>query len=154
MRIGKRVGTRTEKRRRARERYKAFREFVLRLPIYHCLGERTDDAVLKIEEEKTRYRRLDEGTITKERLGTSLKRAVMVLTLSDLAKGGLEAFVMQRQCGGVENQFDTPKNVLNADKMYQQDDESVFGHLFTPSVALYGYLLHVRCCAQRTRTSP
>jgi len=39
----------------------------------------------------------------------------------------------------VENQFDTYKNVLNADRMYLQDDESVFGHLFTSFLALYGY---------------
>jgi len=39
----------------------------------------------------------------------------------------------------VEDKFDTYKNVLNADRMYLQDDESVFGHLFTSFLALYGY---------------
>ncbi len=39
--------------------------------------------------------------------------------------------------GNVENQFNTYKNVLNADRMYLQDDDSVFGHLFTSFLALY-----------------
>ena len=98
-----------------------------------------EDAVLRMEEEKTLYKRLDEGTINKERLGRGLKRAGRILILSDLNKDGGEVFMMYKQRGGVENQFDTYKNVLNADRMYLQDDESVFGHLFTSFLALYGY---------------
>ena len=98
-----------------------------------------EDAVLRMEEEKTLYKRLDEGTINKERLGRGLKRAGRILLISDLDKDGGEVFMMYKQRGGVENQFDTYKNVLNADRMYLQDDESVFGHLFTSFLALYGY---------------
>ena len=98
-----------------------------------------EDAVLRMEEEKTLYKRLDEGTIDKEKLGNGLKRAGRILILSDLDKDGEEVFMLYKQRGGVENQFDTYKNVLNADRMYLQDDESVFGHLFTSFLALYGY---------------
>jgi hypothetical protein len=98
-----------------------------------------EDAMLKMEEEKTLYKRLDEGTIDKERLGKDLKRAGRILILSDLDKGGEEIFMMYKQRGSIEDQFDTYKNVLNADRMYLQDDESVFGHLFTSFLALYGY---------------
>jgi hypothetical protein len=98
-----------------------------------------EDAVLRMEEEKTLYKRLDEGTIDKERLGGGLKRAGRILLLSDLDKDGEEVFMLYKQRGGVEKQFDTYKNVLNADRMYLQDDESVFGHLFTSFLALYGY---------------
>lgn len=98
-----------------------------------------EDAVLRMEEEKTLYKRLDEGTIDKERLGSGQKRAGRILIVSDLDKSGEEVFMMYKQRGGVENQFDTYKNVLNADRMYLQDDESVFGHLFTSFLALYGY---------------
>ncbi|HUV02512.1 MAG TPA: transposase, partial [Desulfobacteria bacterium] len=98
-----------------------------------------EDAVLRLEEEKTLYKRLDEGTIDKERLGKGLKRAGRILIISDLDKAGGEVFMMYKQRGGVENQFDTYKNVLNADRMYLQDDESVFGHLFTSFLTLYGY---------------
>nr|AAU82312.1 conserved hypothetical protein [uncultured archaeon GZfos14B8] len=98
-----------------------------------------EDAVLRMEEEKTLYKRLDEETIDKEKLGRGLKRAGRILLISDLDKEGGEVFMMYKQRGGVENQFDTYKNVLNADRMYLQDDESVFGHLFTSFLALYGY---------------
>jgi len=98
-----------------------------------------EDAILKMEEEKTLYKRLDVGAIGKEHLGKSLKRAGRILILSDLDKDGEEIFMMYKQRGGVENQFDTYKNVLNADRVYLQDDESVFGHLFTSFLALYGY---------------
>nr|QNO52075.1 hypothetical protein IPGHNFGK_00031 [Methanosarcinales archaeon ANME-1 ERB6] len=98
-----------------------------------------EDAVLRVEEEKTLYKRLDEETIDKGKLGRGLKRAGRILLISDLDKEGGEIFMMYKQRGGVENQFDTYKNVLNADRMYLQDDESVFGHLFTSFLALYGY---------------
>lgn len=49
--------------------------------------------------------------------------------------------MMYKQRGHVETQFDTYKNVLHADRMYLQDDESVFGHLFTSFLALYGYCM-------------
>ena len=47
--------------------------------------------------------------------------------------------MMYKQRSSIENQFDTYKNILNADRMYLQDDESVFGYLFTSFLALYGY---------------
>jgi transposase len=40
---------------------------------------------------------------------------------------------------GVEKLFDTYKNTLNADILYLQDDESVFGHLFVSFLSLYEY---------------
>jgi len=98
-----------------------------------------EDAVLRMEEEKTLYKRLDEETIDKERIGRGLKRAGRILIISDLDNDGGAVFMMYKQRGGVENRFDTYKNVLNADRMYPQDDESVFGHLFTSFLALYGY---------------
>jgi transposase len=98
-----------------------------------------EDAVLRMEEEKTLYKRLDAGAIDKERLVSGLKRAGRILILSDLDKDGESVFTMYKQRGRVENQFDTYKNVLNADRMYLQDDESVFGHIFISFLALYGY---------------
>ena len=46
---------------------------------------------------------------------------------------------MYKQREGVEKAFDVYKNVLNADKMHLQDNESVFGHLFVSFLSLYGY---------------
>lgn len=98
-----------------------------------------EDAVLRMEEEKTLYRRFDEKMIDREGLRKGLKRAGRILIVSDLNIEGKEVFLMYKQRGGVENLFDTYKTVLNADKMYLQDDESVFGHLFTSFLSLYGY---------------
>lgn len=100
-----------------------------------------EDAQLGVEEEKTLYKRLDEGKIARKELEKGLKRAGRILILSDLDREGEEIFMMYKQRGHVETQFDTYKNVLHADRMYLQDDESVFGHLFTSFLALYGYCM-------------
>lgn len=98
-----------------------------------------EDAVLKLEEEKTLYKRFDEGKLDKHGLEEGLKHAGRILIISNLDIEGKEVFMMYKQRGSVETLFDTYKNVLNADRMYLQDDESVFGHLFTSFLSLYGY---------------
>jgi transposase len=37
----------------------------------------------------------------------------------------------------VEKMFDTYKTVLNADRLYLQDDESVLGHVFISFLSMY-----------------
>ncbi|HDS44810.1 MAG TPA: hypothetical protein ENN68_01720 [Methanomicrobia archaeon] len=98
-----------------------------------------EDAVLRMEEEKTLYKRLDERKITREEFEKGRKNAGRILILSSLDRVGEDIFMMYKQRGRVETQFDSYKNVLNADWMYLQDDESVFGHLFISFLALYGY---------------
>ena len=39
----------------------------------------------------------------------------------------------------VEKLFDAYKNVLDADRLYLQDDESVCGHVFISFLSLYAY---------------
>ncbi|MEA2052579.1 MAG: hypothetical protein U9O90_07135, partial [Euryarchaeota archaeon] len=65
-----------------------------------------EDQDLRLEEQKTLYRKLEERKIDK-------KREV------------------------AEKMFDTYKTVLNADKLYLQNDESVFGHVFIAFLSLY-----------------
>jgi len=98
-----------------------------------------EDAVLRMEEEKTLYKRLDERKITREEFEKGHKSAGRILILSSLDRVGEDIFMMYKQRGHVETQFDSYKNVLHADRMYLQDDESVFGHLFISFLALYGY---------------
>ena len=81
----------------------------------------------------------DERKITREELEEGRKCAGRILILSCLDRVGEEIFMMYKQRGHVETQFDSYKNVLHADRMYLQDDESVFGHLFISFLALYGY---------------
>jgi len=46
-------------------------------------------------------------------------------------------FICSTRNEKVEKMFDTYKTVLNADKLYLQDDESVFGHVFIAFLSLY-----------------
>ncbi|MBO8144618.1 MAG: transposase [Thermodesulfobacterium sp.] len=98
-----------------------------------------EDVTLRAEEEITLYKKHDKGKISKEEIEKGLKRAGKILIISDLDKEPEDIFLMYKQREGVEKAFDVYKNVLNADKMYLQDNESVFGHLFVSFLSLYGY---------------
>ena len=98
-----------------------------------------EDVTLRAEEEITLYKKHDKGKISKEEIEKGLKRAGKILIISDLDKEPEDIFLMYKQREGVEKAFDVYKNVLNADKMYLQDNESVFGLLFVSFLSLYGY---------------
>ena len=48
-----------------------------------------------------------------------------------------ELYMLYKRREKVEKMFDTYKTVLNADRLYLQDDESVFGHVFIGFLSLY-----------------
>ncbi len=48
-----------------------------------------------------------------------------------------EIYLLHKKREVVEKMFDTYKTVLNADKLYLHDDESVFGHVFIAFLSLY-----------------
>lgn len=98
-----------------------------------------EDVTLRAEEEVTLHKKHDKGEISKEEMNKELKRAGKILITSDLDKEPEDVYLMYKQRDGVEKAFDIYKNVLNADKMYLQDNESVFGHLFVSFLSLYGY---------------
>jgi transposase len=87
--------------------------------------------------EKTLYRKLDDGTIDKKELRERMKKAGKILILSNLDVGGNEIYELYKGRETVEKMFDTYKTVLEADKIYLQDDESVFGHVFVSFLSLY-----------------
>ena len=45
----------------------------------------------------------------------------------------------------MEKHYDTYKNLLEADRIYLQDNESLFGHLFISFLSLYGYAKIENC---------
>ncbi len=55
----------------------------------------------------------------------------------NLDVGEYEIFELFKKRETVEKMFDTYKTVLDADKLYLQSDESVFGHVFISFVSLY-----------------
>ena len=96
-----------------------------------------DDQDLKLEEQKTLYKKLDEGKIDKQQLNEKMKRAGQILIISNLDVEECEIFELFKKRETVEKMFDTYKTVLDADKLYLQSDESVFGHVFISFISLY-----------------
>ena len=96
-----------------------------------------EDQDLRLEEQKTLYRKLDEHKIEKEKYNIGMKKAGKILIVSDMDVEKLEIYLLYKKREVVEKMFDTYKTVLNADKLYLQDDESVFGHVFIAFLSLY-----------------
>ncbi|MBW6461788.1 MAG: transposase [DPANN group archaeon] len=96
-----------------------------------------EDMDLKLEEQKTLYMKLEDGKITKKQIDEKMKRTGIILILSNLDIEPKEIFYLFKKRENIEKMFDTYKTVLNADKLYLQDDESVFGHIFIAFLSLY-----------------
>jgi len=96
-----------------------------------------EDQDLRLEEQKTLYKKLDEGKIDKKKFDARLKKAGKILIISDMNVEKQEIYLLSKKREVVEKMFDTYKTVLNADKLYLQDDESVFGHVFIAFLSLY-----------------
>jgi hypothetical protein len=97
------------------------------------------DKDLELDETKTLYKKLDEGLIDKAELEERLNVAGRILILSSLDIPEVELFELFKKRERVEKMFDAYKNVLDADRLYLQDDESVFGHVFVSFLSLYAY---------------
>jgi len=97
------------------------------------------DVLLRAEEEKTLFELLDKGKVDRKDLNARKGRAGRILIVSDLDIEGEEIFHMYKHRDGVEKLFSTYKNMLHADRIYLQEDESVMGHLFVSFLAMYGY---------------
>ncbi|RZN42145.1 MAG: hypothetical protein EFT35_02035 [Methanophagales archaeon ANME-1-THS] len=96
-----------------------------------------EDQDLRLEEQKTLYRKLDERKIDKEKFDEGMKKAGKILIISDRDVEKQEIYLLYKKREVIEKMFDTYKTVLNADKLYLQDDESVFGHVFIAFLSLY-----------------
>jgi transposase len=96
-----------------------------------------EDQELRLEEQKTLYRKLDEHEIDRKKIDEGMKKAGKILIVSDMDLEKQEIYHLYKKREVVEKMFDTYKTVLNADKLYLQDDESVFGHVFIAFLSLY-----------------
>lgn len=97
------------------------------------------DKDLELDETKTLYKKLDEGIIDNAELEERSKAAGRILIISSLDIPEIELFGLFKKRERVEKMFDAYKNVLDADRLYLQDDESVFGHVFVSFLSLYAY---------------
>lgn len=98
-----------------------------------------EDQDLKLDERKNLYHRLDMGKMSREELQESMNTAGRILLLSNLDIGEKELFELYKRRDSVEKMFRTYKDMLDADRLYLQDDRSVFGHVFISFLSLYGY---------------
>ena len=98
-----------------------------------------EDQVLLFEEQNTLYNDLDKGKIAKNELQEEMKKAGRILILSNQEMTEQEAYELYKRRESVEKMFDTYKSTLSADRLYLQDDESVFGHVFIAFLSLYAY---------------
>jgi Transposase len=96
-----------------------------------------EDQDLRLEEQKTLYRKLDERKIDRKKFDDGMKKAGKILIVSDMDVEKQEIYYLYKKREVVEKLFDTYKTVLNADKLYLQDDERVFGHVFIAFLSLY-----------------
>ncbi|MBE0517572.1 MAG: transposase [Methanophagales archaeon] len=96
-----------------------------------------EDQDLRLEEQKTLYRKKTEHKIEKKKFDDGMKKAGKILIISDMDVEKREIYLLHKKREVVEKMFDTYKTVLNADKLYLQDDESVFGHVFIAFLSLY-----------------
>jgi transposase len=98
-----------------------------------------EDQRLMAEENSTLYQKLDEEKITKQELRESMKRSGRILFVSNLDLPEKEVFELYKKREQVEKLFDSYKTALSADRLYLQDNKSVFGHVFVSFLSLYAY---------------
>ena len=98
-----------------------------------------EDQVLLFEEQDTLYEHLDKGKITKNDLQEEMRKAGRILIVSNKEMSEQEAYELYKKRESVEKRFDTYKSTLSADRLYLQDNESVFGHVFIGFLSLYAY---------------
>lgn len=94
-----------------------------------------EDTVLRMEEENHFYEKIDKNQNTKDDLKD--EKFGRILLVSNLDKPPEEIFLLYKQRNEVEESFDAFKNILEADKLYLQDNETLFGHIFVSFIALY-----------------
>jgi len=98
-----------------------------------------EDQQLKVEENTTLYQKLDDEEIDIIELSEAQKRAGKILIVSNLDLNEKDIFLQYKSRDRIEKLFDTYKNVLQADILYLQDDESALGHIFISFLSLYIY---------------
>lgn len=112
-----------------------------------------EDSEMKKEEEYTLYKQHDENKISTKTFNKSLQKAGKILLVSDVDLEPEDVFLMYKKRDTVEKHYDTYKNTLEADRLYLQDNESLFGHLFISFLSLYGYVKIQNCIRKADLTS-
>lgn len=94
---------------------------------------------LKLEEQKTIFRKREEGEINDEEYSLKQKQAGKFLIISNYNIGKKEMYGLYTKRDYIEKLFDVYKTILDADRLYPHDNESVYGHVFVAFISLYAY---------------
>ena len=98
-----------------------------------------EDQDLSLEETKTIYRLIDKNKKDPQKLKRNLEKAGKIIILSNLDRDEEEIFQLYKSRDRIEKLFDSYKNILEADRLYLQDNDTVFGHIFVSFLSLYAY---------------
>jgi Transposase DDE domain. len=77
--------------------------------------------------------------LTRNSTEKKIKKAGKILIISNQNLREQEVYELYKKRERIEKLFDSYKTALDADKLYLQDDESVFGHVFISFLSLYVY---------------
>lgn len=105
------------------------------------------------EEEYILYKQHDKNKITINTFNKGLEKAGKILLVSNVDLAPEDVFLMYIKRDTVEKHYDTYKSILEADKLYLQDNESLFGHLFISFLSPYGYAKIQNCIQKADLTS-
>jgi hypothetical protein len=100
---------------------------------------RFQDEDLRLDEVTHLHTQLQEKIITRADMVKKLPRCGNILIMSSLDEEPEVIYELYKRREFVEDLFNTYKNVLNADRPYLRDTESIFGHVFVSFVSLYIY---------------
>ncbi len=98
-----------------------------------------EDQDLSLEETKTIYRLIDKNKKDPQKLKQNLEKAGKIIILSNLDRDDEEIFQLYKSRDRIEKLFDSYKNILEADRLYLQDNDTVFGHIFVSFLSLFAY---------------
>jgi transposase len=77
--------------------------------------------------------------INKKELREMMKRSGRILLISNLDVPEKTVYEFYKKRERVEKLFDSYKSALSSDRLYLQDNEAVFGHVFISFLSLYAY---------------
>jgi hypothetical protein len=100
---------------------------------------RFQDEDMRLDEVTHLHSELQDKIITRVDMEKKLPRCGNILILSSLDDEPKAVYELYKRREFVEDLFDSYKNVLDADRPYLRDTESIFGHVFVSFLSLYTY---------------
>lgn len=98
-----------------------------------------EDQDLSLEETKTVYKLIDKSKADAKKLNQNLQKAGKIIIISNLNRREEEIFQLYKSRDRIEKLFESYKTILEADKLYLQDNDTVFGHIFVSFLSLFAY---------------